>query len=336
MLKKLENIGRFIGNTPLKKLEYSLFNLYVKLEYCNFTGSSKDRAAFNILKIAIQNELVNKETLVVGSSSGNFAIAIATMCKFLGLKFIPVIDPNINPLYEKQLELLAYDVVKVTKLDVTKGYLLTRIEMVETICKSNENSFCADQYNDPNNYRGYCETLGVEIADNFDTLDYIFIGVSSGGTITGVSKKIKQKFPEIKIVAVDVEGSVVFNQKPIKRYVSGIGASKIPSIIKEAIIDDIIHISQPNIIKGCYELLDEQALFAGASSGAVYYGIKEYFKVKNVSADSNVLFICPDRGNAYMDTIYNVEWAKNITQKLQIENITESVNNLQTINVIPE
>jgi 2,3-diaminopropionate biosynthesis protein SbnA len=333
MLEKLEKIGRFIGNTPLKKLECSLFNLYVKLEYCNFTGSSKDRAAYNILKVAIQDELVNKETLVVGSSSGNFAIAIATMCKFLGLKFIPVIDPNINPLYEKQLELLAYDVVKVTKLDITKGYLLTRIEKVEDICRSNLNSFCADQYNDPNNYRGYFDTLGVEISENFELLDYIFIGVSSGGTITGVSKKIKEKFPNARIVAVDVEGSVIFSQEPKKRYVSGIGASKIPSIIHDAIIDDIIHISQPDIINGCYELLDEQALFAGASSGAVYYGIKEYFKLKNVSKDCNVLFICPDRGNAYMDTIYNAEWVTEMTRSLQVENTTKSIN--QYTDVIP-
>ncbi|KIO74911.1 pyridoxal-5'-phosphate-dependent protein subunit beta [Pedobacter lusitanus] len=317
MLKKLEKIKGFIGNTPLKKLEYGLFNLFVKLEYCNFTGSSKDRAAFSILKTAIQNGLINEETLIVGSSSGNFAIAVASMCKFLGLKFIPVIDPNINPLYEKQLELLAYDVVKVTKLDITEGYLLTRIETVEHICKSNQNSFCADQYNDPNNYKGYWDTLGVEIAENFDSLDYIFIGVSSGGTITGVSKKIKEKFPNVVIVAVDVEGSVIFSQKPIKRYVSGIGASKVPSIIHEAIIDDVIHVSQPHIVTGCYELLNEQALFAGASSGAVYYGIKEYFQERNISKDANVLFICPDRGNAYMDTIYNAEWVKMMTHNLQ-------------------
>ncbi|NSL86074.1 pyridoxal-phosphate dependent enzyme [Chitinophaga solisilvae] len=317
MLEELIKLSDFIGNTPLIQLSSENSRLFAKLEYNNFTGSSKDRAAYSIIYNGIKSGAINENTTVIASSSGNFAIAAASICRRIGIKFIPVIDPNINHSYELLLEMLAYKVVKVTTRDYTGGYLLTRIEKVNELHAGTPDSFIADQYADPNNYKGYYN-LGKEITDSFDKLDYIFIAVSSSGAITGISNSVKQVRPEIKIVGVDVEGSVIFNQPPMKRFISGIGASKIPPIIENAIIDDVVIVSQADIIKGAMDLLHEQVIFAGASSGAVYYAAKHYFPVTGSSQDApTALLIFPDKGHTYLDTIYNKEWGIQLSQKMQ-------------------
>jgi N-(2-amino-2-carboxyethyl)-L-glutamate synthase len=315
MLKKLKEISKLIGNTPLQHLNSQDMELYAKLEYNNFSGSSKDRAAYNIIYQGIKDGKINQDTTIIASSSGNLAIAAASICKILKIKFIPVIDPNINQDYEVMLNLISYKVIKVRERDKTGGYLLTRIQRVAEMCSSIKNSFCADQYGDPNNYKGYY-TLGKEIVNSFKKLDYIFIAVSSSGAITGISESVKVKMPEVKIIGVDVEGSVIFGQPPQKRFISGIGASQVPPIMENAIIDDFIIISQTDIIKGCHELLDEQVVFAGASSGAVYLGAKNYIKAHNIQGKPTVLMIFPDKGYAYLDTIYNKQWGQEISEKL--------------------
>jgi cysteine synthase A len=168
--------------------------------------------------------------------------------------------------------------------------------------------------------------LGEEIAKSFERLDYLFVSVSSCGTITGLSKKLKEEFPGIKIIAVDVEGSVIFNFHPEKRFISGMGASIVPSILKNALIDEIIHISQMDIIKGCHELVNEQMIFGGASSGAAYFAIKKYFGHSNDSEKRNVLFLCPDRGDAYLDTVYNKEWISEVRKKIENERAVNKFN----------
>ncbi|MCW3467117.1 pyridoxal-phosphate dependent enzyme [Chitinophaga nivalis] len=316
MLEELSKLSAFIGNTPLIRLNNEKNNLFAKLEYNNFSGSSKDRAAYSIIYHGIKSGAINEQTTIIASSSGNFAIAAASICRRLNIKFIPVIDPNINHSYELLLNMLAYKVVKVTERDYTGGYLLTRIDTVNSLHASTENSFIADQYADPNNFKGYYN-LSKEVLQVFDRLDYIFIAVSSSGAITGISKSIKQERPDVKIVGVDVEGSVIFNQPPMKRFISGIGASKVPPIIEHAIIDDVVIVSQADIIKGSFELLHDQAIFAGASSGAVYLAAKNYSFPDELEGNANSLLIFPDKGHTYLDTIYNKEWGIQLSQKLQ-------------------
>lgn len=292
------------------RLDYGRARLYTKLEYTNFSGSVKDRAAYNIIYQGILKGSINQDTVIVESSSGNFALALAHITRILGLKFIPVIDPNVNESYETQLKLMTDRVEKVTRQDETGGHLLTRLERVQQVCEEEPNSFWTNQYENPDNYLGYYHTLGNEICNDFDQLDYVFIGVSSGGTITGVSKRVKEKYPNVKIVAVDVEGSVIFGCKPRKRFVSGIGSSKVPGLLASALIDDVVHVSFDELVQGCHELLKEQMLFCGGSSGASYAAAKKYLKKHDVSPDARAVFICPDKGAAYLNTIYNDQWAK--------------------------
>jgi cysteine synthase A len=311
MIDELDRLSKLIGNTPLIDLKYPHAHLYAKLEYTNFSGSSKDRAAFSILRNAILSGKINQESTIVTSSSGNLAVALGTICKVLKVKFIPVIDPNVNKANEALLKLISYKTVKVNKRDETGGYLLTRIATVNQICNRIGNSFFADQYCDINNYKGYYR-LGNEILASVKCIDFVFIAVSSSGAITGVSRIIKEKHPATRIVAVDVRGSVIFGQASEKRYLSGIGSSQVSPIMKDAIIDDVMILSQLDIIQGCHELLEEQAIFAGASSGAVYLAAKRYFEMRSFNNLTSAVMIFPDKGYSYLDTVYSKRWKKEI------------------------
>lgn len=310
MLKKIEGLKELIGNTPVMNLKSPDIDLFVKLEYANLTGSIKDRAAFYIISEAIREGRINQYTTIVESSSGNFAIALACICRHLGLEFIPVIDPNIVPGYEKLLNLLVSKVIKVEERDRTGGYLLTRINTVEQLLKTETNIFWTNQYENPNNFKAYFK-MADEINQSLPRLDYLFIGVSSGGTIIGLSQRLKEHNPALKIVAVDVEGSVIFDQKPKKRHVSGIGSSKKPIFMPKAVIDDIIHVSEADIVNSCHALLKDHTVFGGASAGASYAAVKSYFSNRRITHKPKVLFLCPDRGSSYIDTIYNDEWCAN-------------------------
>jgi N-(2-amino-2-carboxyethyl)-L-glutamate synthase len=308
MIDKLEKLRPLIGNTPMRKLNVYGFNVYVKLEYNNFSGSVKDRAAFNILYEALLQGRVSQHTKIVESSSGNFAISLGMICKELGLEFVPVIDPNINADYEKLLRLLTPHVVKVSEMDRTGGYLLNRIAKVKEICAADVNVFWPNQYENGDNYKAYYQSLGNELCRDLDRIDYAFIGVSSGGTITGTSLKLKEYFPNVKIIAVDVEGSVIFGESAKKRHLSGLGSSKRPLIIDRAIIDEVVYVTEEEIIEGCNQLLVQHTVMGGASCGAAFKSILKYVHSRRIALDSNIVFLCPDKGVGYLNTIYTKGW----------------------------
>jgi 2,3-diaminopropionate biosynthesis protein SbnA len=300
----MQKLSPLIGNSPLVKLDEANIDLSVKIEYTNLTGSIKDRAAYNMIFEGISQDLIGADTVIIESSSGNFAIALATICRELGLRFVAVIDPNINAMNEQRLRQLAWRVVKVDQRDVTGGFLLTRINYVKEFISSHDNAYWPNQYENPNNYLSYYYTLAPEIAREMPVLDYVFAAVSSGGTITGLSMRLKELYKNIKIVAVDVEGSVIFGSEPKKREISGIGSSKRPPILNNARIDEVMIISEDNIRRGAKNLYATHGIYGGASCGAAYYAVWSYFYKRKLFSIPKVLFICPDHGRSYVDSVY--------------------------------
>lgn len=301
---------RISYNTPVFKLKHPYQHLFAKLEYTNFMGSIKDRPALYMLKNAIKKKLITEDSTVIESTSGNFGIALAVLCNRLDVKFIPIIDPNITREKEMILESICQEVIKVTERDRSGGYLLNRLLAVEHAMQTTPRSFNPNQYKNEDNYLCYYHTLAEELCNSFSRLDFAFVSVSTGGTITGLSLRLKEKFKDIKIVAVDVEGSLVFDNKPRLRHISGMGSSIRSSIIEHALIDEIVILPESEIVEGCRKLLHEQAVFAGASSGAAYFAAirtLEGLQHKNY----NAVIICPDKGSAYLDNIYNDTWVEN-------------------------
>ena len=298
-------------NIPLIKFEIEELEniqLYSKLEFLNPTGSVKDRAASFILREVLKEKIINQDTMIIESSSGNFGVALAAYCKKKSLRLIVVIDPHISPINEMLIKKFGAEVIKVTIPDSSGGYLLNRIEKVSELLSEISNSYWVNQYENPLNREAYYSTLGPEICDEVDKVDYLFLGVSSGGTIAGVSRCVKEKYPKSRVIAVDIEGSVIFGGAPAKRYIPGIGASKVPENLKYAAIDDVVTVSEKETIESCHNLLTNHYVFVGGSSGTVVAAINKYFKNKKVTRLTNVVTIFPDRGERYINTIYNEQW----------------------------
>ena len=298
-------------STPLINLRepyLPTINLYAKLEGFNPTGSVKDRAAYYILDKALRTREINKNTLILESSSGNFGIALAARCAQLGLKFYCVIDENISPTNETIIRSLGAQVHKISEPDEKGGYLLNRIEKTKELLASHKNAYWVNQYANPYNAEAYYETLGKEIYEEVKNIGYLFIGVSSGGTISGVSRKIRELSPETRIIAVDAEGSVIFGGQSKKRFIPGIGSSMVPEILKSALIDEVIHVPEKMTVEACHDFLKRNNIRIGGSSGTVMAAIRLYFKDKCVPEGTNIVTIFPDRGERYVDTIYNKDW----------------------------
>lgn len=306
----IDNLGN-VGNTPLMEFDVSelpSIHLFVKLEGYNPTGSVKDRPAYFILKKELENGTINKNTLILESSSGNFGIALAAFCKKFGLHFCCAIDKNISPSNETILRALCPEVIKIIESDENGGYLLNRIRKINELKQQIKNCYWVNQYANPYNAEAYYKTLGVELCQKLKKIDYLFIGVSSGGTITGTSKRIKEEHPKAKIIAVDSVGSVIFGGVQRKRYIPGIGSSMVPSILKEAKIDEIVSVTEESAIKTCRSFKKNHSMLIGGSSGSVLAAVKQYFAEKKIYSRPNVVVIFADRGERYEGTIYNNTW----------------------------
>ena len=284
-------------------------NIFAKLEFFNPTGSIKDRCAIWLIKHLLHQGIIDNETTLIESSSGNFAIALAAVCQNLGLKFICVIDPNITIENKRILTSFNAEIVTVNKKDINSGYLLTRIAKVKELVVQTENSYWINQYGSELVSDAYCETIGKEIIFE-KNYDFIFVGVSSGGTIAGILKAIKKYKSASQVIPVDTEGSVVFLGKASKRYIPGIGSTKRPDhfdyIFPE---NNPVIVKEYDAIKACYELLDDKNLYVGGSSGSVYHAMKSFMECQ--SENLSCIGIFADSGERYCNSIFNKEWVNN-------------------------
>jgi len=282
--------------------------LFAKLEYLNPFGSIKDRPAYWMLKQAAERGEICDQTTVIESSSGNFASALAAFTRLVGLRFIPVIDPNISATYESFLRRTCDTVVKVEERDDTGGFLKTRLQMVQQLCASTPHAYWTNQYANPDAVDAHFYLTAGDICAEFDSLDYVFIGVSTGGTIARVSRRLKERSPKVRIIAVDTDGSVIFGDAPKKRHIPGVGSSIVPPLVSVAAIDDVVLISERETATACRELLVTHGLFAGGSSGTAFAAVKRY-AAKMTGRSPRVLFVCADRGTPYLDTVFDPTWA---------------------------
>lgn len=299
----------FIGNTPLIEIEDNDNKIFFKFEGTNIFGSSKDRSAVYVLKKLLNDKVINHETTIIESSSGNMGIALAAICKILGLRFICVVDPHISPVNEYLIINYGGEIIKVDEVDENNSYLKTRIKTVNQLKENIDNSYWFNQYSNPLVCEAYM-SIAYEMVEQLPAVDYIFIAVSSAGTISGISNAIKEKNPNIKIIAVDVKGSKVFDsQTNTKRHLSGIGSSIRSINLDSSKIDDIILVNEKDGVLNCRELLQKHLIFAGGSSGCVYSAIKEYINLNNIK-NKNIIGLLNDRGDRYVSNVYNDDWCE--------------------------
>ena len=208
-----------------------LHDVFLKLEGFNVTGSIKIKTAVGLLEDLEKRGLAEPgKTVIVESSSGNLGLALSLLCAVKGYKFICVTDPNANHATVREMELHGAEVIVVTDRDTAGGFLGTRLKVIDNILCSDPNAVWLNQYANIANKNVHAEQTGNEIAAEFDKVDWLFVGTGTTGTLCGVSERLRQEFPSIKVVAVEPVGSVTFGGKPGRRTIPGIGTSVRPKL----------------------------------------------------------------------------------------------------------
>lgn len=300
-----------VGKTPVVRLSRlfhdSRCEVLAKLELFNPGGSVKDRPARYIVERGLADGSIRKTSHIVESSSGNLAIALAMVCRIHGLRFTAVVDPNVSPINLRIIQCYGGNIELVTEKDNQGGYLGTRIERVKRMLREQPDVVWTNQYANDLNWQSHYHGEGEEILHDLDQpLDYLVLGVSTSGTIHGIARRLCKEWPNLKIVAVDALGSVLFGTPPYPRALPGLGASRVPELLKRDEFGQVIHIDDYESAVACRQLVEHEGIFAGGSSGAVIAAIQRLSA--QLRHPARILTVLPDRGERYLDTVYDDEW----------------------------
>jgi cystathionine beta-synthase len=318
-MKNLQSVLDSIGNTPLVKLEKIPQNtkadIYVKLEFLNPAGSVKDRMALFMIEDAEEKGLLKPGGTIVENSSGNTGSALAMIAAIKGYKCIITMPDKMSD--EKQNLMRAFGAtVVVTPTDVPADSPESYYSVARRIAAETPDAYYPDQYNNPQNIEAHYRTTGPEIwrqtEGQFDTL---VCGIGTGGTLSGVGRYLKEKKPDLRIVAVDPMGSVFYNYfktgelvEPHVYKVEGIGEDYLVKAIDFSIIDDMVQVTDKESFLMARRLCREEGIFAGGSSGSA---VSVAMKVAEKSDKAqNIVVILPDSGSRYISKIYNDLWMK--------------------------
>lgn len=291
-----------IGNTPiielarLKQEKKLNNNLFAKVEFFNPGGSVKDRVGLKLIEQAYQDNLINQETIIIEPTSGNTGIGLAIACAIYGNKLVLTMPETMS--IERQKLLKAYG----AKIVLTPGKLGMQgsVDKANELAKENENSFIPGQFVNPNNPLAHQETTAREIIETFgnEKIDYFVAGIGTGGTITGIGKVLKEKYPDIKIIGIEpADSPLITKGKAGPHGIQGIGANFIPDILDLDIIDEMITVTTDEAYEASRLLAKKEGLLVGISAGAALYGAS-----KINDEGKNIVVLLPDTGERYLST----------------------------------
>ncbi|WP_149275648.1 2,3-diaminopropionate biosynthesis protein SbnA [Pareuzebyella sediminis] len=306
----VDNIVDSIGHTPLIRLQNlfpeSTARFFGKLEAANPSGSLKDRTSKFIVQRAISEGFLREGDTIIESSSGNMALGLAQACIHYKLKLIVVVDPNLNPHTEKLLN--AYGAtIDFVKTPLTKGgFLAARLQRVQELLDEHPNSYWTNQYGNKNNPLAHHQTINEIMDDMHGDVDYLFVAASTCGTLMGYADFIQENNIKTKLVAVDAMGSVLFGGASRKRLIPGHGAGVASQFLDTEKIWDHVEVSDLDCVEGCWSLLKKEGILCGGSTGGVITAMDTY--TTQLEPSANCVLLLSDRGERYLDTIYNLDW----------------------------
>jgi len=319
-----DNILATIGRTPLvwlrKLFVDESFRVYAKLEALNPGGSIKDRPARVILEAALREGRIGPHSTIIESSSGNLGIGLAQACRYYGLRFICVVDPKTAVQNLRLLQAYGAEVDMVTAPCPRTGeFLQARIDRVQALLCEIEGSFWPNQYENPWNPESHYRSTMAEIAGALGAkVDYLFIATSTCGTIRGCAEYIRDHGLGTRVVAVDALGSLIFSDFKTKRMIPGMGASIKPPLCDLSLIDEVVHVTDRDCVAGCRRLVAAEGILAGGSSGGVIAAVE---KLRDrLPAGANCVAVLCDRGERYLDTVYDDAWVQEHCGELEPRN----------------
>lgn len=294
-----KNALEMIGETPLvrlsKMVDSSMAEVYVKLEKFNPGGSVKDRAALGMIEMAEKEGLLKSGATIVEPTSGNTGIALAMIGTLKGYKVIIVMPETMS--IERRSLIKAYG----AELVLTEGAkgMKGAIAKAEEITRENKGYFMPQQFNNFANSLKHYETTAEEIFRDAPDIDVFVAGVGTGGTISGVGKKLKEKNKHVKIVAVEPEKSPVLSGGVAGPHkIQGIGAGFVPDIYISDFVDEIITISEEQAFKAARDMAALEGLLVGISSGANIAAA--LMLAKKLGKGKKVVTVAPDGGEKYI------------------------------------
>ncbi|MFD9002308.1 2,3-diaminopropionate biosynthesis protein SbnA [Streptomyces sp. NPDC059582] len=284
--------------------------LYLKCEGFNFAGSIKLKAANEMVRLAERDGLLTQDSILVESSSGNLGVALSMIAASKGYRFLCVTDSRCNLSTRLLMEALGSEVHVVSEVDPKAGALGARIDYVRELCASDERYVWLSQYTNPGNWRAHYQTTGPEIAGHFPRLDVLFVGAGTTGTLMGCARYFRERRPSVRIVAVDVVGSVAFGGEPGRRMIPGLGMSMRPPLLDESYVDEVIRVEEADTIRTCHRLARRGFLFGG-STGTVVSGAVDWLN-RHDTPGITAVGIAPDLGERYLDTMYQTNWLRDL------------------------
>jgi len=307
----LDNILNAIGKTPIVKLNKIgndlKCNLFGKCEFFNPGGSIKDRIGYNMIIEAEKDGQIKPGDTLIEPTSGNTGIGMALAAAVKGYKMIITMPEKMSKEKQVVLEALGATIIR-TPTEAAWDAPESHIGVAKKLKNEIKNSHILDQYKNNANPDAHYNFTAEEILDEFgNDLSMVVMGVGTGGTITGISKKLKEKIPNIKIIGADPFGSILGGGNEIFSYqVEGIGYDFFPDVLDNNVIDQYIKVNDENSFKIAKKLIKDEGLLVGGSSGTATWAALE--AAKNLNENENCLILLPDSIRNYLTKFVDDNW----------------------------
>ncbi len=301
-----KSVTELIGHTPLfEPVRYMAAagvekaRILVKLEYLNPAGSVKDRAAFYMIKDAVEQGLLKPGGTIIEPTSGNTGIGLASAAAALGYRAVFVLPDTMS--IERRNLLAAYG-AKVVLTPGAEG-MKGAIQKAWQLKEETEGSFIPGQFENPSNAKAHYETTGPEIWEDADgKVDLFVAGVGTGGTVTGVGRFLKEKNPNLRIVAVEPENSAVLSGKNAGPHgLQGIGAGFVPKLLDTSVYDEILTVADEEAYRHGRLFAHTEGILNGISAGAALYAAS-VLAGRTENAGKTIVALLPDSGDRYLST----------------------------------
>lgn len=304
-----DNITQCVGNTPLIRMrraaEGCVAEVLAKLENFNPLWSVKDRIGVAMIEAAERDGKLTPDTLIVEPTSGNTGIGLAFTCAAKGYRLMVTMPESMSLERRRLLKAFGAEIVLTPASEGMPG----AVRKAEEITKSHPKAFMPQQFRNPANPEIHRRTTAEEIwNDTSGALDFLVCGVGTGGTITGCGEVLKERLPNLKVIAIEPENSPVISQrksgaamKPGPHKIQGIGAGFIPEVLNVEVIDEVIQVKDEDAFETARQLAKLEGFLVGISCGAAAYGALQVAR-RPENAGKRVVVVLPDLGERYLST----------------------------------